>query len=581
MLSEFIQKKRIGTLLLEKKLVTQEQLEWALLKQRENKKLLGEILVEAGFISEDVLCKMLALQFGVPFIQENDINVNPELFRMVPDNLIKMRKFVPLKLDTRNEILTIIISDPNNFVLLDHVKNVMRYHVKYVLASSKAIEKAIDNYFKMETIHKDKVEQVKKAVDTYRTERKISRTDIAKFADGEQDEKYAVNLLNSIIAYAIGERASDIHLESLENSFRIRYRIDGVLTDETAINKAAEAALLSRLKIMAEMDIAEKMLPQDGNFTLNIDLTDIDFRVGIALGAYGENAAIRILNKSSLNLDITKMGMDEGSLRIFRRNVFKSHGLVLITGPAGSGKTTTLYAALNTLNSDRKKIVTIENPVEYHLNGVHQMQVFVNKNDPTRSLTFESGLKSALRLDPDVIMVGEIREPAVLETAVSAAMTGHLVFSTLHANTTTDIISRLEHLGVEPSLFIATFNLVVNQRLLKKVCRVCRENVSAQSARNSFENAGLNFDPFAKMTFVEGKGCPNCSERGCMGRTGIYELLDLNDEIKSLILERRPSHEIKKKAIEKGMKTLKVQALEKARAHEIPFSEFIMALINY
>ncbi|PKK90134.1 MAG: hypothetical protein CVV64_10415 [Candidatus Wallbacteria bacterium HGW-Wallbacteria-1] len=580
MLSEFIQKKRIGTLLLEKKLVTQEQLEWALIKQRESKCMLGEILVEAGFISEDTLCKMLALQFGVPFISESEINPSDELMATVPENLLKMKKFVPLKLDTANDILTIIIPDPNNFVLLDHVKNVLKYHVKYVLASSKAIERAVNAYLNKAS-RDDRTSSPAAAAARIEpaSREKVSRRDIAALSEKEQDEAYGVNLVNSIVNYAFQEKAQEVHFEPLDGSFRIRFRIHGLLRDDIVVARGVEGQLVGRLKILAGLDFSEKRKPQKAMFNLEQGFDSFSCSIATLPGVNGEGAVLRFHGTLFDGKTLEDLGMDDPGRRMVRRFMMRNRGLAIVAGPHDSGKTVTMSAFLRVMDQAGRKNIVLQSCPGSTGTMAHHVQVDASAGDAVS--VWRTAVEAASDLGVDTLLVDGSPYTLLEESLVPISRSGRGVVTSLATGASAaDLLHDIVSSSSRSAALISALSLIIVERLIPVACSQCRKPLPAGAARVVFEEGGLNPAPFNQMNFVESKGCPACSHRSVTGRKAIFEVLEVNDDIRELLIRGASPQEIRKKSSERGMKTLKVQLLEKARRQEATLGTLVSGLVE-
>ncbi|MCK9475449.1 MAG: Flp pilus assembly complex ATPase component TadA [Candidatus Muirbacterium halophilum] len=553
MSSEFIYKKKIGQILIENDFITEEQLSDSLKIQIETSDLIGEILIQKGYLTEEQLAQGLAIQFDSEYYSPDRVKLEEAVLARVPENLIKMYYFIPLDIDAGR--IMILIFDPTNVTMLDALQTVLGIKVEFAVASKEKITQVINDYYF--------AEEKEKTLDDVNMDEMLSDAgldmkvetigeDDAKDPDllKAADQKPIIALVNKIILDAIKKKASDIHLEVHEKKVVIRYRMDGDLYDQPAINKKAASAIVSRIKIISNLNIAEKRIPQDGAFSLKIGKSKIDFRVSVLPCIWGENVVIRILSKDSVSLDLETLGFTDFQLKIFKKNIQKPFGLILNSGPTGSGKTTTLYAALSRINTRDVKIITVEDPVEYQLEGIHQTQVFINKNEPDRSLTFASGLRSILRQDPDVVMIGEIRDETTAEIAVNAALTGHLVFSTVHANNSIDVINRMKTLGVDKYLLCSAFVMVIAQRLVKQLCTECKEEYDP--SEEEFEAMGKKKSDYPNQKFFRPVGCDKCNGTGYKGRRAVYEILDLTPAIKELIVTEKTPFDIQKKAVEQG-----------------------------
>ncbi|MCD6311205.1 MAG: type IV-A pilus assembly ATPase PilB [Elusimicrobia bacterium] len=554
-------KKRLGDLLVDVGIISAEQLQTALQEQKERGGKLGQILMAMGFITEDVLLAFLGKQCNVSYVSLNEYGEIPEsVVQTVPETIVRHQKLIPIALDGGE--LTIAMSDPANVFAVDDLKMMTGRNIKVVIASEAEIKNAIDKYYgakgSMADILKeiDAPEGAEDDVELVKEEDTGSDI-IALEAQGE--DAPVIKIVNLILGGAVTAGASDIHIEPFETSLRVRYRIDGVLHEVTAPPKKLQNALSSRLKIMAKLDIAEHRLPQDGRIKIKVQNKGIDLRVSVLPTAFGEKIVMRLLDPESLKLDLTLLGFDENSLKIYQKNIDVPYGIVLVTGPTGSGKSTTLYSTLTTLNKPDVNIMTIEDPVEYVLEGINQVQA-----NTDIGLTFAEGLKSFLRQDPDIIMVGEIRDTETAEIAINAALTGHLVFSTLHTNDAPGSMTRLNNMGIEPFLTTSTIVMVIAQRLVRLICPRCKEQFEIEY--DKIKHLGITPEMVggkSKVMLSRGAGCDLCSNTGYKGRNACYEVMEINDKIKDLVLERAPTHLLKQVARENGMKTLREAAVIK------------------
>jgi type IV pilus assembly protein PilB len=547
--------RRLGDLLVTEGLITREQLQRALAEQKGTSEKLGSILVRLNLLSEEQLIGFLSQQYGIPSITLSQLDIDPDVVRLVPSQLAKKYEVIPI---TRTgNALTLAMSDPTNVFALDDVAFLTNLQVLPVVASQGAIRKAIDRtYDSQATAITDVLVELDNELTTVQLvgdeERAVDVIELKESAD----EAPLVRLVNMVLVDAIQKGASDIHWEPYEKVFRIRFRIDGVLHEMLTPPKRLEAAILSRLKIMASLDIAERRLPQDGRIKLRYNRREIDFRVSVLPTIFGEKAVLRILDKESLQLDLTQLGFDEWSLTQFQAAIRQPHGMVLLTGPTGSGKTTTLYSAIHTLNAPDVNIMTVEDPVEYNLKGINQVQV-----NEGIGRTFAGALRSFLRQDPDVILVGETRDLETAQIAIRAALTGHLVLSTLHTNDSPSTVARLVDMGIPPFLVSSSLLLIVAQRLARRVCRECREPYDAdESALVPYGHVPTGI---GATSFYKGKGCQQCNFTGMKGRIAIYEMMSVNDEIRDLILHNAPVAGLAVAAKTNGMKTLRQAGLIK------------------
>ena len=546
----------LGDLLVAGGLITRDQLAQALRKQKGSTEKLGSILVRMHFINEDQLAGFLSQQYGVPSITLSSVNVESSVIQLLPGGIARRYDLLPIQRD--GDSLTVAMADPVNVHAIDHVTFITGLRVLPVVAAQGAIREAIEKYYEsgagsmaeaMNTISSD-LEGVEVVGDDDGT-----KMDVFELKESA-DEAPVLKLVNMVLVDAIQKGASDIHWEPYEKVFRIRFRIDGVLHEMLSPPKRLEAAITSRIKIMSNLDIAERRLPQDGRIKLRYNTREIDFRVSVLPTIFGEKAVLRILDKDALQLDLTKLGFDPGALEHFEKVIRQPHGMVLITGPTGSGKTTTLYSAIHTINSPEHNIMTAEDPVEYNLKGVNQVQI----NDGI-GRTFASALRAFLRQDPDVILVGETRDLETAQISIRAALTGHLVFSTLHTNDSPSTIARLIDMGIPPFLVASSLLLVMAQRLGRKVCKDCKEPYEVNE--DSLLPYGHVLTGVGRTQFYKGRGCAACNFTGMKGRVAIYEVMPASQEIRDLILKNAPVTDIRAMAQAQGMKSLRQAGLLK------------------
>jgi type IV pilus assembly protein PilB len=549
---------KLGHLLLSKNIITDEQLNRAVDMQKREGGRIAANLVKLDILSEDVLIQFLSEQYHVSSVSLSPDEIDPSVVKFIPYDVAHKYQIFPIS--KNGAVLTVAMIDPSNVFAIDDVKFMTGYEVQPVVASESAIKEAIAHHYEQSS------EELQNVVDSL-AEFKDEGLDFIQESDEDVDlgelqnameEAPVVKLINLILSEAITRGASDIHMEPYEKTFRVRYRIDGVLYDVMQPPAKLKAALSSRIKIMSELDIAERRLPQDGRIKLKIKNKGIDLRVSTLPTLFGEKIVMRILDKSNLNLNLTKLGFEEDALKDFEEAIKSPYGMVLVTGPTGSGKTTTLYSALSTVNKIDVNIMTAEDPVEYNLDGINQVHV---KDEI--GLTFAAALRSFLRQDPDIVMVGEIRDFETAEIAVKAALTGHLVLSTLHTNDAPSTISRLLNMGIEPFLVSASVVVIVAQRLCRKVCEQCREEVEVPES--TLINMGFAQDEITTFKCYKGKGCSACSETGYKGRIALYEVMPFREEIKEMILKGESTTDIKKVAMKLGMKTLRMSGLVKIR----------------
>jgi len=585
MTNDFLKRKRIGEILVEMRAVTPQQLDAALKRQPSSRKMIGEILIEDKVLNEETLFRGLSTQHGIEFMNLSNMELNTELIRQIPESLIKTYKFIPIRKEPKS--LTIAVFDPTNVKMFDSIKMATGYmFIKWVIAMKSQIlhiindiiyrpQNVLDNV-PMDELLKDVKLEFSKEENQFSeaySGQTVSDLNLEELKR-ESDQTSIVTLVHKIILDAVKMRASDIHIEAFEKIIQVRYRIDGILYDILPIERAAQQAIISRIKIMSNLDITERFMPQDGNFKLRVKGQHIEFRVAILPSIYGQNCTIRVLDSGRVNLDLKGLGFHEDALQIFEFNIGRPWGLCLLAGPTGSGKTTTLYSALSLINSRQKKVITVEDPVEFKIPGVHQMQVQENKNDPNRSLTFARGLRSILRLDPDIILVGEIRDYETAEITIKAALTGHMVFSTIHANTAIETISRLENLGIDPYLYASALCLLVGQRLVRKICPTCKTLIDTTPYVAA--SLGLEMKDLEGHPLYRGVGCKDCNNSGFKDRTGLYEVVEVTPELKELIGQRRTSGELMQYLRKRKVKTLADCCLSKVLDGEVPIEEYIM-----
>ncbi|MCH6576105.1 MAG: Flp pilus assembly complex ATPase component TadA, partial [Bacteroidetes bacterium] len=538
----------------EKKLITPEQLEIALKKQQETGELLGVILMELGFVDEEtVFLPSLAGQFGVDYVNLKDIEISQEAIASIPPKFAIHYKVMPI--EYKDGTLTIATTQPMDVHTLDEIGLVVNAKLNSVLASEKDILEAIKKYY---GVGADTIERI--LADAPGEDKKGELQEEEKVEDLETsaDDASVVKLVNQILQQAINDRATDIHFEHYRNELLLRYRVDGILYD-TQVSENIRylyPAIVSRIKVMANLDIVERRIPQDGRAKAKIGINEYDLRISIIPTLYGENIVIRVLSTLML-FDMKDLGMEEKDRVILDGILEKPHGIIFVTGPTGSGKTTTLYTCLNKLNTRERKIITIEDPVEYELGGVSQIQV-----NTKIDLTFATALRSILRHDPDIIMVGEVRDSETAQITIQTALTGHLVFSTIHTNTAAGGATRLIDMGIDPFLITSSVEAFLAQRLVRVICTECKEEVTGEKLTIEEDIPGIN----PNQPFYRGKGCQNCNKTGYRGRVGIYEILVLTEDIRKLILEKASEDVIERKARESGVKSLLQSGWEKVFA---------------
>jgi type IV pilus assembly protein PilB len=546
---------RIGELLVRENLLTAEQLRKAREEAKSGGSRLGAQITKLGFLQEQELSSFVAKQYGVPDINLDEFDIDPSVIQLIPEEVAAKHTVVPV--NRAGSTLILATADPSNIFAIDDIKFLTGYNVEVVVASEDQIKRAIDRYYdktsSLDDIMGDFDDSDLELVDT------SDDVDVNALAK-ESEDAPVVKLVNLILTDAIKKNASDIHVEPYEKEFRVRYRIDGVLYEVMRPPMKLKNAMTSRLKIMAELDIAERRLPQDGRIKLKLGRgKEMDYRVSVLPTLFGEKTVLRLLDKSNLQLDMTKLGFEQAQLDTFKHAIHQPFGMVLVTGPTGSGKTTTLYSALSELNKISENISTAEDPVEFNLAGINQVQMHEEIG-----LNFAAALRSFLRQDPDIIMVGEIRDFETAEIAVKAALTGHMVLSTLHTNDAPSTVNRLLNMGIEPFLVASSVNAIVAQRLARRVCSECKEP-DPEATAEALVAAGMP-EPEARETkAMKGRGCNNCSNTGFKGRVAIYEVMRLGEELKEFVLNGASATELKREAIRLGMLTLRRSVLNKLR----------------
>ncbi len=554
---------RLGDLLVKAGQITRDQLRAALDKQKEEGGRLGSNLVKMGLIQEPELVEFLSKHFKVSAINLSRVEIDEAVVKIIPADV--SRKYTIMPVSKAGAKVTIAMLDPTNVFAMDDIKFMTGYNVEPVIASETAIRAAIEKYYG--STHALELKKVMEDLDDDATDslevldEELEEFDIDALAD-ESDEAPVVRLVNIILTDAIKRGASDIHIEPYEKKYRCRYRVDGLLYEVMYPPLRLREAITSRLKIMAKLDIAEKRLPQDGRIKIKTKVGDkdkeLDYRVSVLPTIFGEKIVMRLLDKDNLMLDMTKLGFEVESLDKFEHAIAQPYGMVLVTGPTGSGKTNTLYSALQKLNTAETNIMTAEDPVEFNLTGINQVQM-----KESIGLNFAAALRSFLRQDPNTILVGEVRDFETAEVAIKAALTGHLVLSTLHTNDAPSTINRLMNMGIEPFLVATSVHLVVAQRLVRRVCSFCKEPVEALPA--TLKSAGFNERESRTLKLFQGRGCEQCGDTGYKGRVGLYEVMEIDDDMRELILSGASSIELREKAVENGMITLRMSGLQKIR----------------
>jgi type IV pilus assembly protein PilB len=544
--------KRLGQILTDLGLIDDEQLEQMLAEQESRGgELLGRIGLSLEFYSDEQLGEALAEQWNTVFVTLYDKQIGHNLIEIISRTMAEMYRVVPMEL--KDNRLTIATADPQKIQIADELRVFLGYDIDVVVATDGEIDKAIEKFYsgEIETVESI-VEEMEADKDLAAAAKEIGNDGPIDLTSAEAmaDSAPVRKLLNLVLLMAIKENASDIHLEPFEDTFRIRMKADGVLQEMVPPPKHLSFAITTRIKVMANLDIAERRMPQDGRIELSVSGHPVDLRVSVLPTLFGESVVMRVLDRGVVSLDLDKLGMDEGILRRFREVIVRPNGIILVTGPTGSGKTTTLYSALSELNEPDDKIITTEDPIEYDIEGIVQVPI-----DADLGVTFASALRAILRQDPDRILVGEIRDVETAEIAIQAALTGHMVFSTLHTNDSPATVTRLRDMGVQPFLITATVEAILAQRLVRRICANCKEEYVPDA--ETLADLELTSDQVAGKTFYRGKGCDKCSGTGYKGRLGLYELLIMNDDLRDLVVRNASTEEIRELARKGGMVTLR------------------------
>jgi type IV pilus assembly protein PilB len=545
---------KLGELLLRDGLITPDQLKKALLEQKNTGMRLGYTLVKLGFVEETEISKMLARQYRMPAVDLSRFEVDPKILKLLPADIAVKHTVLPLKREGRT--LTVAIADPNNVTAIEDIKFVTRCDVFPVIAGEYTLRNAIERYYQqsdaqLQTLLKD----IEAAEDLEVVEDEVDE-DVK--AQDLADDAPVVKLINGLLTDAVKRGASDIHIEPFEHELRVRYRVDGALLEVMKPPIKMRAALTSRVKIMAQLNIAERRVPQDGRIKLKMGSKVIDFRVSTLPVLFGEKIVLRILDKGNLTLDLTKFGFEQKAEQDLMRAILNPYGMVLVTGPTGSGKTTTLYSALSRINQPDVNILTAEDPVEYNLLGINQVLV---RNEV--GMTFAAALKAFQRQDPNIIMVGEIRDLETGSIAIKAALTGHLVLSTLHTNDAPSTVTRMVDMGIEPFNVASAVNLIVAQRLVRRICKDCKQE--HKYSEEELKALGIPSADAAKLTFYKGAGCDNCGGTGYKGRQGLYEVMALSSPLRRMVLKGASTEELREEAVKEGMLTLRSDGMLKVK----------------
>ena len=544
----------LGRVLVKMGQVTRDQVHEALGIQKEKGGPIGQILVDLGYIDDATRNLALAFQAGMGYVDLASMEIPDEVTRQIPSQMANTYKVVPVAYDAGDNHLTVALASPDNFHAVDDLRTLMGFKVTAKIADAPALETALARYYDVEPESiGELINEIAGDEQLARLENRGESIDLETIREAA-DSNPVKRLVNMVLLEAIRNRASDVHFEPFEKEFRMRYRIDGLLYEMLPPPKSIAVAIASRVKVMANLDIAERRLPQDGRIELLVNDAPVDLRVSVLPTMFGESVVMRVLDRSNVSLDVERLGMRDDDVRVFRQLIKRPNGVVIVTGPTGSGKTTTLYSALNELNVVDVKILTAEDPVEYDIDGLVQVQI----RDEI-GLTFARCLRSFLRQDPDIVLVGEIRDLETAEIAVQASLTGHLVFTTLHTNDAPSSIARLLDLGMEPFLITATLEGIVAQRLVRTICPRCKEEYTP--TEEMLMELGLTPEQTAGKTFFHGVGCEYCRGTGYSGRIGLYEIMLFDDEIRDLVMQRKSSNVLRTAARKRGMRTLRESGL--------------------
>ena len=559
---------RLGELLVRNKLIDQQQLTKALEEQKASGGRLGASMVKLGFLKEEDLAAFLSRQYGVPSINLSEFEIDESVIKLVPSEVVQKYQLIPI--NRAGSTLIVAMADPSNIFAIDDIKFMTGYNVEIVVSAENSIKSAIDKYYDQSASFDDVMGDLDdidlEVIDD------VDEIDTGELERASEDAP-VVKLVNLILTDAIKKGASDIHVEPYEKSFRVRYRIDGVLHEVMKPPLKLKNALTSRIKIMSEMDISERRLPQDGRIKIKLPGgKDMDYRVSCLPTLFGEKIVLRLLDKSNLQLDMTKLGYEEQSLKWFKEQIHKPFGMVLVTGPTGSGKTVSLYSALSELNTPSENISTAEDPVEFNFAGINQCQMHEEIG-----LNFAAALRSFLRQDPDIIMIGEIRDFETAEIGVKAALTGHLVLSTLHTNDCPSTVNRLLNMGIEPFLVASAVNLITGQRLGRRLCQECQ--VPEDLPKETLIQAGVPEDQVDSFNSYKGEGCVKCNDTGYKGRVGFYQVMPMFEELRELILAGANTAELKRESMRLGVKTMRQAALTKMDERITSFEETLRCTI--
>ena len=576
---------QLGELLIKENIITSEQLDQALKQQRAQGGRLGSILISMGYVDDDDITSALSKQYGVPSINLAYFEIDPSVIKLIP--LETAQKYLVIPLSRVGNTLTVATADPTNVFAMDDIKFMTGFNVEPVVASEASIAQSLEKYYG--TPHAIELKKVYEEIaHGDATKEGIEELDLEELSAEDEElsidqlqrsseEAPIIKLVNLILSDSLKKGASDIHMEPYEKDFRVRFRIDGILYNMMNPPLRLKDAITSRIKIMAKLDISEKRLPQDGRLKIRTTLEgrkkEIDYRVSTLPTLFGEKIVLRILDRDTLPLDMAKLGFEEVSLKKVEDGILKPYGMVLVTGPTGSGKTSTLYSALNRLNTTQTNIMTAEDPVEYNFRGINQVQI-----KEQIGLTFAAALRSFLRQDPNIILVGEIRDFETTEIAIKAALTGHLVLSSMHTNDAPATISRLLNMGIEPFLVATSVHLICAQRLIRKICGECKGEL--KTPIQTLINAGFSPEEAKSIQSFKGEGCPRCNGTGYKGRVGLYEVMEISEDIQELILVGASAREIRRKAVEEGMLTLRSSGLAKIKAGMTTLDEVLRETVR-
>ncbi len=565
--------RQVGDILLEKGIITSEQLQAALAQQKKKDGFLGEILISLGYVTEEDIAACLAIQYGFSYVALGGITIEPDVLKLIPAETARHYQIVPLH--KVGDALTVAMADPLNIFAVDYLVSLTGCKIESVIASSKDISNAISKFYSPTKSAENVLDDILSEIPSTGLEvvqsEKIKSVELKDLTDSDKEDP-VVKVTNSILIEAVNNKASDVLIEPQENSVRIRFRMDGLLREQKAPDRSVFPYLVSRIKVMANLDISEHRLPQEGRFKVKISAVEIDFRVSILPSATGESIVLRLLDKSQAIMDMQKLGFDPVSLSVMRNASYMPHGMILICGPTGSGKTTTLYSILQYVNAPQKNIITVEDPIECQMEGINQVPA-----KPEIGLTFASALRSILRQDPNIIMIGEIRDGETLDIAIKSALTGHLVLSTLHTNTAAGSIMRILNMGAEPFLITASLVCILAQRLIRKICPYCKE--AYQMRCDVATQLGMDCSK-GPITLYRGKGCQRCYNSGYSGRLAIGEVISMSPAIREMVLKGATEDAIKEKARTEGMKTLRENGMAHVLAGATTLEEILRVTVG-